>query len=166
MTLNALKKVGLISSCLLSLAAAQAPPDFSGNYAAGKGKAGSEGVTLQVVQTESAVEVARTEGGRTVTNRFPLAGSEGEWTSPTGVPGKCKARFRKDTLVLETSSTTTRADGKQSRLQTREEWRLSKDAKTLTVRIEILFPDMPAEIVAMAFPNNPRTETFERTAER
>jgi hypothetical protein len=164
-----LKKFALFSFCLASLAVAPTRPDFSGNYTRQSKQAnesGSDAVTLRVVQTESSVEITRTEGDAKLTNRFPLDGTEGEWTSPTGVRGKCKARFSKDTLLLETSSATSRPDGRSVRLQSREDWRLSKDLKTLSVRIEARFPDMPPEIVAMAFPNNPRTETYQRAPER
>jgi hypothetical protein len=51
------------------------------------------------------------------------------------------------------------------RLETREDWRLSRDLKTLTIKTEVRFPDMPAEIAAMAFPNNPRTETYRRAVD-
>jgi hypothetical protein len=164
-----LKKLALFSFCLASLAVAPARPDFSGNYTRQSTQAnesGSGAVTLRVVQTDSSVEVTRTDGDGALTNRFPLDGTEGEWTSPTGMRGTCKARFSKETLVLETSSASSRPDGRSVRLQSREDWRLSKDVKTLTIRIEVRFPDMPPEVVAMAFPNNPRTETYQRAPER
>jgi hypothetical protein len=52
------------------------------------------------------------------------------------------------------------------RLESREDWRLSKDLRTLTIKTEVRFPDMPPEVVAVAFPNNPRTETYRRVPER
>ena len=84
----------------------------------------------------------------------------------TGARGKCKARFNKETLVLETVVLSQREGRQPMRLETREGWRLSKDLGRLTIKTEIRLPDVPAESAAMAFPNNPRTETYRRTAER
>ena len=165
----ALKKLSVLFVCLASLALAPVRPDFSGSYAVQEKAAGgtaSADVVLRVVQTESFVEVTRLQNGGSFTNRFPLVGKEGDYTSPTGVRGRCKARFSKETLALE-AAVLSQQEGRQAmRLETREDWRLSKDLKTLTIKTEIRFPDMPAEIAAMAFPNNPRTETYRRTAER
>ena len=165
----ALKKLSVLFVCLASLALAPARPDFSGSYAVkqkGAGETGAATVVLRVVQADSYIEVAREETNGTLTNRFPLDGTEGEYTTPTGARGKCKARFNKETLVLETTVVSTRAEGRAMRFGTREDWRLSKDQGTLTIKTEIKMPDMPPEMVAMAFPNNPRTETYRRTAER
>lgn len=88
--------------CLAAVALAATKPDYSGNYAAQQ-KKDNKAVTvaLRVVQTESAVEVTRIHGDKSVTHRFPLDGTEGDYTTETGALGKCKAQLKDDTLVLE-----------------------------------------------------------------
>lgn len=165
----ALKKLSVLFVCLGSLALAPAKPDFSGNYTERAKKAGEPGsadVVLHVVQTDSYVEVTRTQSDGSFTNRFPLDGTEGEYATVTGARGKCKARFSKETLVLEATVLSQREGRQPMRFETREDWRLSKDRGRLTIKTEIRLPDMPAGMPAMAFPNNPRTETYQRTAER
>jgi len=39
---------------------------------------------------------------------------------------------------------------------------LSADTKTLTIKTEIKSPDMSADVMAAAFPNNPQTEKYQR----
>jgi hypothetical protein len=98
-----LKKLFVFAICLATIAwAATKKPDFSGNYAAlQKKNAKAITASLHVVQTESAVEVTRLYGDKSLTNRFPLDGSEGDYTTETGVRGKCRAKVKDDTLVLE-----------------------------------------------------------------
>jgi hypothetical protein len=43
-----------------------------------------------------------------------------------------------------------------------EERRLSADTKTLTIKTEIKSPDIPADVMAAAFPKNPQTDKYER----
>jgi hypothetical protein len=120
-------------------------------------------VSLRVVQTESAVEVTRIYGDKSLTNRFPLDGSDGDYTTETGVHGKCRAQLKDDTLVLESLvASRPNANTPSVRFDTIEKWRLSFDTKTLTIKTEIESPDMPADVMAAAFPNNPRTEKYQR----
>lgn len=86
------KKIFVFAICLATIAWAATKPDFSGNYAAQQKKSDKAiTVSLRVVQTESAVEVTRIYGDKSLTNRFPLDGSEGDYTTETGVRGKCRA---------------------------------------------------------------------------
>jgi hypothetical protein len=161
------KGVSLVAFCLAAAAFAATMPDFSGDYAAQAKKNSKSTVpsaALRVVQTETAIEVTRLAGEKPVTNRFPLDGSEADYTTETGVRGKCKAQLKNDTLVLE-SFVVSRPDanGHSVRFHTIEQWRLSDDKKTLTVKTEIKLPDMPPEVSAAAFPNNPSTETYQRS---
>ena len=96
------RKSFVFAICLATAAWAATKPDFSGEYAAQQKKS-DEAITasLHVVQTESAVEVTRIYGDKSVTNRFPLDGSEGDYTTETGVRGKCRAQLKNDTLELE-----------------------------------------------------------------
>ena len=159
-----LKKLIVFSICFATVGWAATKPDFSGDYAAQQ-KKGDKAITapMRVVQTESAVEVTRTYGGKSITNRFPLDGSEGDYTTETGVRGKCKAQFKNDALVLEALvASRPNAKAPSLRFDTIELWRLSGDSKTLTIKTEIKCPDMPADVMAAAFPDNPRTEKYQR----
>lgn len=159
-----LKKVFVFSICLATIAWAATKPDFSGNYAAQQKKS-DKAITasLHVVQTESAVEVTRIYGDKSLTNRFPLDGSEGDYTTETGVRGKCRAQLKDNALVLESLvASPPNANTPSLRFDTIEEWRLSADTKTLTVKTQIKSPDMPPDVMAAAFPNNPRTEKYQR----
>ena len=159
-----LKKLFVFAICFAAIGWAATKPDFSGNYAAQQ-KSSDKAITasMRVVETESAVEVTRVYGDKSVTNKFPLDGSEGDYTTETGVRGKCKAQFKNDTLVLETLvASRSNANSPSLRFDTIEYWRLSADTKTLTIKTEIKCPDMPADVMAAAFPNNPRTEKYQR----
>ena len=159
-----LKKLFIFVICLATIAWAATKADFSGNYAAPQ-KKGDKAITasLRVVQTDSAVQVTRLYADKSITNSFPLDGSEGDYTTETGVRGKCRAQLKNDTLVLE-SLVASRPDANTPplRFDTIEEWRLSADTKTLTIKTEIKCPDMPADVMAAAFPNNPRAEKYQR----
>jgi hypothetical protein len=159
-----LKKLVVFAICFATIGWADTKPNFSGNYAAQQKKS-DKAITasVRVVQTESAVEVTRIYGDKSVTNRFPLDGSDGDYTTETGARGKCRAHMKNDTLVLESLvASRPNANAPSLRFDTIEEWRLSADAKTLTIKTEIKCPDMPADVMAAAFPNNPRTEKYQR----
>ena len=159
-----LKKLFVFAICLATVASAATKPDFSGNYSAQQKKNDKAATaSLRVIQTESAVEVTRIYGDKSITNRFPLDGSEGDYTTETGVRGKCKAQLKDDTLVLESLvASRPNANTPSLRFDTIEQWRLSADSKRLTVKTEIKCPDMAPAVMAAAFPNNPRTEKYQR----
>ena len=118
-------------------------PDFSGSYtlAAGKGDKKGEVWTLQVTQTESAINVTRVAGGHQNINKFPLDGSEAPYTSPGGPTGTCKGQFKGRNVILDTFITTRpQPNGPAVQMHTRERWELSKDSKTLTIRNNVDFP--------------------------
>jgi hypothetical protein len=80
-----------------------------------------------------------------------------------GVRGKCRAQLRDDILMLEwLVASPSNANTPSIRFDTREEWRLSGETKTLTIKTEIKSPDLPADVMSGAFPNNPRTEQYQR----
>jgi hypothetical protein len=163
-----LTRLFVLAICLAAVAWAGTRPDFSGDYAAQQKKS-DKAITasLHVAQTESAVEVTRIFGDKSVTNRFPLDGSESDYTTETGVRGKCRAHLKNDTLVLESLvASRPNTNTPSLRFDTIEEWRLSADTKTLTIKTEIKCPDMSADVMAAAFPNNPRTEKYQRVDAR
>lgn len=157
-----LKTLFAVSLCFATIGWAATRPDFSGNYAVQLKKSDKPAsVSIRVAQTESAVEVTRIYGDKSVTNRFPLDGSEGDFTTETGVRGKCRGQFKNDSLVLESLvASPPKANSPSLRFDTIEEWRLSADAKTLTIKTEIKCPDMPPEVVAASFPK--LKETYQR----
>ncbi len=161
-----LKKLFVFVISLATIVLAATKADFSGNYAAQQ-KKGDKAITtsLRVIQTDSTVQVTRVYGDRSVTNSFPLDGSEGDYTTETGVHGKCRARLKGDSLVLESLvASPPKANTPSLRFDTIEEWRLSADTKTLTIETEIKCPDMSADVMAAAFPNNPQKEKYQRVA--
>lgn len=157
-----LKKLFVLAICLTTLAWAATRPDFSGDYAAQQKKSDKPiTASLRVIQTESAV--TRIYGDKFVTNKFPLDGSEGDYTTETGVRGKCKAQLKNDALVLESLvASRPNTNTPSLRFDTIEEWRLSADTKTLTIKTQIKSPDMSPDVMAAVFPNNPRTEKYQR----
>jgi hypothetical protein len=139
-----LKKLFVLAICVATIAWAATKPDFSGSYAAQQKKNDTAlTVSLRVVQTESAVEVTRIYGDKSLTNRFPLDGSDGDYTTETGVHGKCRAQLKDDTLVLESLvASRPNANTPSVRFDTIEKWRLSFDMKTLTIKTETKSPGL------------------------
>src|SRR5438477_4610513 len=75
--------------------------NFSGKYLAEQGKNTSENVsTLEVVQSDDGIEITRVELGKKTVSRCPLNGSDGDYTSPGGVSGKCKAQLKPKYVIL------------------------------------------------------------------
>jgi hypothetical protein len=156
------KKLFVLIIFLATIAWAATKPDFSGNYAPQKKSDKAIIASLRVSQTDSTIQVTRVSGGKSVTNSFPLDG-EGDYTTETGVRGKCRAQLKGDTLVLESSvASPPKANTPSLRFETIEEWRLSADTRTLTIKTEIKCPDMSADVMTAAFPNNPQTERYQR----
>lgn len=159
-----IRKLCMSAFCLATLAFAVAKPDFSGTYAEQQesGKSTARLTTLRVVQTEAAIEVTRAYGDKSVTNRFPLDGSEGDYITEAGVHGKCKAQLKNGTLLLESMTASPPTPNQPSiRFRTIEEWHMSRDMNTLTIKTEIKSPDMSPAITAAAF--HPRPQTYRRT---
>jgi len=154
----------LLSIVLVAPLLAATHPDFAGTFVSEKRKGSPDsGSSIRVVQTDSYIEITRIDGNTTTTNRFPLDGSEGTYITETGVSGKSKARFEQEVLVLEYAVASRPSTDRPSiRFHTREVWKLSKDKNTLAIKTEIDSPDMPTSIIVAAFPNNPRTDKFQR----
>jgi hypothetical protein len=89
--------IGLVVACSNSIGLASDKANYSGKYslAVQKSKSGSEvDSALEVIQNDDNIDVTTVEQGKRTTNRCCLTGSEGDYTSPGGVPGKCKAQFK------------------------------------------------------------------------
>jgi hypothetical protein len=111
--------------------------DFSGTYTAQPSSASKTDDTLIVVQSKDAVEITRREQGKTRTNRCPFSGS-GPYTSSGGIPGTCTAKIKGGSILVDSIVNTANAS-----LHTREQWQLSKNLKTLTIRSRSDAPDLP-----------------------
>lgn len=159
-----------VFSCVLCFAVitlAAATPDYSGMYTAQQKNAKaatSKPPVIRVTQTDATIEISRTEGEKTVTNRMPLDGSEADYSSPAGVGGKGRVQFKGDDLFIDWRVTSTGGAGsKPIRFHTKELWRLSSNKRILTIKSEVDSPDVPPSVMAAALPNNPWTVTYERT---
>ena len=140
---------------------------FSGKYVADQAKNSPEGEnasTLEVVQSDDSVEITRVELGKKTVSHCPLNGSDGDYTSPGGLSGKCKAQLKQKYLMLESVVLTRSQQAASSvRMHTKEKWQLSSDAKTLTIKSDVDFPDFPADISAAVAGTTSGTVKYKRT---
>ncbi len=122
-------------------------PDFSGSYAITGVKGGSKskapgGSAVQVTQTDTAIEVTKVIDGRSSMNRFKLDGTESPYRSEGGAQGSATARLKGKTLTIDTQVVTRpQANGPAVQIHKKEEWNLSSDFQTLTIRTDVDFPN-------------------------
>jgi hypothetical protein len=140
--------VALAIMWLSILCLAAIPANFSGKYSLlenGKNASPNPEPNLFVVQTADSIEVTKVENGKKIVNTYPLDGAEGDYITSSGVKGKCKAKFKGSNLILESAVVNrVQMQGHPStpvRMQTKEQWQLSSDAKLLSVKWEVSFPD-------------------------
>jgi hypothetical protein len=108
---------------------------------------------------EDAAEITRTGSGKKTLSRCPTNGSEGNYTSPGGISGHCKAQIRGKYLIVESMVVTRLPQATTPvRMHTKEKWQLSADAKTLTIKSEVDFPDFPSDISAAVASTTSGTE--------
>lgn len=123
-----------VSAFIAPVLAAQSMPDFSGSYTKISPKS-SEIQTLQIRQTESAVEVTVTIGNRKSINTFTLDGTVRPYLNTVGNSGTCAAHWKGKRLVLEVTVVKPPQAGHSTlQVRTRAEWELSGDSKKLTSR--------------------------------
>lgn len=116
--------------------------------------------TLQVSQTESAIEVTRVMDGHQNMYKCPLNSGEGKYPSPDGTAGTCKAHLKGRSLVLETLVTThPQPNGPTVQVHTIARWELSSDLKTLTIKSDVDFPGSPLNDFQLV---EPWTEIYTR----
>jgi hypothetical protein len=140
--------------------------NYSGKYSADRptAKPGVEtNSTLEVVQNEDGIEVTKVELGKRTTSHCPLDGSEGEYTSPGGASGKCKAQFKAKYLILESVVVTRPQPATAVRMHTKERWQLSPDGKSLTIKSDVDFPDFHSDISAAVAGDTSGTRKYTRT---
>jgi hypothetical protein len=99
-------------------------------------------VTLDVVQNEGTITITRVDPGGKTSNLYPLNGAEEDCVNPSGVSAKCKAQLKGKSLILETTvASRDQKSGALFRIRTVEQWQLSGDSKTLTIKLHVEFPD-------------------------
>lgn len=97
---------------------------------------------LDVVQAGAEINVTKTTDGKATANRFMLDGTEAPYVSEGGAKGTCTARWTGKTLVIDTYvASRPQRGGPEVRIHTREQWTLSPDLKTLTIRSDVDFPN-------------------------
>jgi hypothetical protein len=128
-------------------AADNAKLDFSGAYTLSGAKGSfkidkASSWLLDVVQNEAEIKITKTLAGKATTNRFMLDGTEVPYVSEGGVRGTCTAKWKGKTLIIDTSiATRPQRGGPEVRIHTREQWTLSSDLKTVTIRSDVDFPN-------------------------
>jgi hypothetical protein len=139
---------------------------YSGRYLAQRSKSAPSGAAdsvLEVVQAEDSLEITKVELGKRTISRCPFNGGEGDYTSPGGVVGKCKAQLKGKTLIVESVVVTHPQPTGTVRMHTKERWQLSSDAKSLTIKSDVDFPDFPAGISAAVAGDTSTTTKYART---
>lgn len=143
--------VGLVVTLIFwffGSASAADKPSFSGTYflQVDKSDKRQSDVSLEVIQSDESIEVTKVVEGKKETNIYPLNGRDGEYLSSGGVSGRCKGQIKGNKLVIESIVVThpVPAAGPM-RIHSREQWQLSGDLKTLTIKLSVDFPDVPAE---------------------
>ena len=124
--------------------------NYSGRYTL-QGQKSTSGIktdsTIEVLQNQESLEITRSEQGHRTTNRYPLNGSEGDYTSSGGVPGKCRAELKGKYLVLESVvMARPQPSAPPVRMHAKERGQLSADSRTLTIKSAVDFPDFPGDI--------------------
>jgi hypothetical protein len=161
--------VALSTLGLLVHTSASEQVEFSGKYVGERDKhapSNQNAPTLEVAQNQDSIEITRVELGKKTFSRCPLNGSEGEYISPGGMPGKCKAQLKGKYLILDSvvpiPSKPWRESAPPLTVHTRERWQLSS-AETLTIKSDVNFPNFPVDISATVAPMSSKTTKYKRT---
>jgi hypothetical protein len=140
---------------------------YTGKYSSiDKKAAADDEVTLEIVQTAASLEVTQTYKGKPNTNRYPFDGSEGDYVTPSGIRGKCKAQVKGKQLILEWwVAVQPSGSARPVREHTRERWQLSGDARILTIQTDVDFPDFPSGISAAIAGDTSGKEKYARVSD-
>ena len=128
-------------------------PNFSGKYEMKSGGGSLWGRRILVVQSTQSADVSWLSQGHPSTYHFPLDGSEVDCLNPPDGADviKCSGSLKKNKLTLKITY--------KERLRV-EEWKLSKDAKKLTIESQssakdmLLRPDSPDPVSTIQRPTN------------
>jgi|LakMenEpi03Aug12_release.lakeMendotaPanAssembly.Ray.scaffolds.fasta_scaffold814713_1 hypothetical protein len=122
-------------------------PDFSGSYTLSEIKGSQKAdkftpLVLRVVQKEHNIEITRIEDGKATSNSFKLDGSKSAYTNVDAVKGVGSARLKGKGLIIETEIASRPYPNKPSvQIKEKQQWKLSPDLKTLTIRTDVDFPN-------------------------
>jgi hypothetical protein len=141
--------VALLVGLCVANALPQTPANFSGSYVLNPDIAKLRGtsVSLRIEQTAKTVEITREEAGKKTVSTYPIDGSDGVYTTATGLVGKGHIAIKGNDLVIDTF-VTANADGEKIRFHTHETWSLGLAGKILTVHVDTDSPDIPAAELA------------------
>jgi len=133
--------------CLTGRALTQTPPNFSGNFrfVPANSREAAVVATLEIKQTATTVQITRTVGGKPNVENYTLDGSPIEWKTSTGIPIKASANWHGSELWLD-SIATLLVNGHTVPLHSTEQWQLSKDSDTITIRTKSDAPNMPSQV--------------------
>jgi hypothetical protein len=158
--------MGLAITWTAKIGLAAEKVNYSGKYSAERAtiKSGVETEsTLEVIQNEDGLEVTTVELEKRTTSHCPFNGREGDYMSPGGVSGKCKAQLKAKYLVLESVVVARpQSTAPPIRMHTKERWQLSADGKSLTIKSDVDFPDFPAGISAAVAGDTSGTRKYTR----
>jgi hypothetical protein len=144
------RRLTLILICLaLATAPAQTPASFAGSWTLNPdlAKLRKASIVLHIEQTATTLRITREDKGKTTVSTYPLDGTDGVYTAPTGLAGKGHVTRGGDDLLIDTFVTTT-TDGDTIRFHTHEKWSLTLGGKVLTVHVETDSPDIPPALLA------------------
>jgi hypothetical protein len=114
--------------------------DYSGRYSL-EGQTHKTGrkadSTLEVTQNEDRIKIIKVEPHKTTTSDCPVSGSDQDYRN---LEGKCRAQLKGKKLIVESVVDTFSAPTHSPlRVHTKEQWELSTDNKTLTIKSDIDF---------------------------
>ncbi len=158
--------IGIVLAASPQNARAMDKANYSGKYLAEQHKSapsGSTDRTLEVVQTADGIDFTKVELGKRTTGQCPFNGSDGDYRSLGGVPGKWKAQFKDKYLILEIVVVTHPQPALPMRMHTKERWQLSADAKILTIKSDVDFPDVSRDVSAVVAGDVSGTQKYMRT---
>jgi hypothetical protein len=136
-----------------SLALAQDVPDFSGTFLrssvdsqAPAGYAVADPILLEVKQSAESLELTATQNGATANIDYRLDGAAAGNKNLWGVPSSSQARLKGQSLEIESSMEqgTIRLPPAARGLHVKENWTLSPDGLTLTIRRTYEFQNTPS----------------------
>lgn len=155
---------GFVIACSCAFGASPAKANYSGKYSLqGQNKGDRTGSIIEVIQSDDSIEITTVDQDQRTTNRYPLNGSEGPYTSPSGLVGTCKAQLKDKYLVLESMvRSRPQPNTPAVRVHTKERWQLSSDSKTLTVKSDVDFPDVPYEVSSVVGESVSGTQKYTR----
>src|SRR5580698_8050313 len=94
----------LLFGVFYSSPSAQTPANFSGSWTLNQEIAKLRGSTLslRIEQTAKTLEITRDEAGKKTVSTYPIDGTDGVYTTPTGIVGKGHIAIKGNDLTIDT----------------------------------------------------------------